>query len=160
MLGSLEPDCWLTPACLPHSPALAKALQLAAQAFSTATVTAASAQARLLTLADQPVLTLAGLTAICIAHSIRSKVSAALRFRCHYRKQAFDGSCTVCWRSQQSASPSVQGKLVQAASFWTFLCKRSEGEPVQSANLCFLCNLLHMHSSAVNLLVWPEFGAF
>jgi len=53
---------------LPHSPALAKALQLAAQAFSTATVTAVSAQARL--------LTLAGLTAICIAHSIHSKVSA------------------------------------------------------------------------------------
>jgi len=47
---------------------LAKALQLAAQTFSTATVTAASAQARL--------LTLAGLTAICIAHSIHSKVSA------------------------------------------------------------------------------------
>jgi len=43
-------------------------LQLAAQAFSTATVTAVSAQARL--------LTLAGLTAICIAHSIHSKVSA------------------------------------------------------------------------------------
>jgi len=53
---------------LPHSPALAKALQLAAQTFSTATVTAASEQARL--------LTLAGLTAICIAHSIHSKVSA------------------------------------------------------------------------------------
>jgi len=53
---------------LPHSPALAKALQLAAKAFSTATVTAASAQARL--------LTLAGLTATCIAHSIHSKVSA------------------------------------------------------------------------------------
>jgi len=49
---------------LPHSPALAKALQLAPQAFSMATVTAASAQARL--------LTLAGLTAICIAHSIHS----------------------------------------------------------------------------------------
>jgi len=43
-------------------------LQLAAQAFSTATVTAAGAQARLLTLAD--------LTAICIANSIHSKVSA------------------------------------------------------------------------------------
>jgi len=43
-------------------------LQLAAQAFSTATVTAASAQARL--------LTLAGLTATCIAHSIQFKVSA------------------------------------------------------------------------------------
>jgi len=57
--------CW---AFLPHSPALAQTLQLAAQAFSTATVTAASAQARL--------LTLAGLTAICIAHSIHSKVSA------------------------------------------------------------------------------------
>jgi len=53
---------------LPHSAALAKALQLAAQAFSTATVTAASAQARL--------LTLAGFTAICTAHSIQSKVSA------------------------------------------------------------------------------------
>jgi len=53
---------------LPHSPALAKALQLAAQTFSTATVTAAGAQARL--------LTLAGLTAICIAHSIHFKVSA------------------------------------------------------------------------------------
>jgi len=53
---------------LPHLPALAKASQLAAQAFLTATVTAASAQARL--------LTLAGLTAICIAHSVHSKVSA------------------------------------------------------------------------------------
>jgi len=42
-------------------------LRLAAQAFSTATVTAAGAQARL--------LTLAGLTAICIAHGIHSKVS-------------------------------------------------------------------------------------
>ena len=48
-------------ALLTHSPALAKGLQLAAQAFSAAAVTAASAQARL--------LTLAGLTAICIAHS-------------------------------------------------------------------------------------------
>jgi len=53
---------------LPHSPALAKALQLAAQAFSTATVTVASAQARQ--------LTLAGLTAICIALNVRFKVSA------------------------------------------------------------------------------------
>jgi len=52
---------------LPHSPALAKALQLATQAFSMATVTAASAQAGL--------LTLAGLTTICIEHSIHSKVS-------------------------------------------------------------------------------------
>jgi len=43
-------------------------LQLAAHAFSTATVIAAGAQARL--------LTMAGLTAICIAHSIHSKVSA------------------------------------------------------------------------------------
>jgi len=68
LLGSLKPDCWLTPAFLPHSPALAKAVQLAAQAFSRATVTAAGAQARL--------LTLAGLTSICIAHSIHSKVSA------------------------------------------------------------------------------------
>jgi len=50
---SLKPDCWLTTAFLPHSPALAKALQLAAQAFSTATVTAAGAQARLLTLAGR-----------------------------------------------------------------------------------------------------------
>jgi len=66
--GQPEPDCWLTPAFLPHSPASAKALQLAAQAFSTATVTAASAHARL--------LTLAGLTAICIGHSIHSKISA------------------------------------------------------------------------------------
>ena len=65
---SLKPDCWLTTAFLPHSPALAKPLQLAAQAFSTATVTAASAQARL--------LTLAGFTAICIAHSVYSKDSA------------------------------------------------------------------------------------
>jgi len=59
---------------LPHSPALAKApavakaLQLAAQAFSTATITAASTQTRLLTLAD--------LTAICIAHSTHFQVSA------------------------------------------------------------------------------------
>ena len=62
-----KPDCWLTPPGLPHSPASAKALQLAAQT-STATVAATvvtSAQARL--------LTLAGLTAICIAHSIHSK---------------------------------------------------------------------------------------
>ncbi len=51
---------------------LAKALQLAAQPFSMATVTAAGAQAR--------VLTLAGLTAICIAHSIHSKVSAEADF--------------------------------------------------------------------------------
>jgi len=43
-------------------------LQPAAQAFSTATVTAAGAQARL--------LTLAGLTAIFIAHSIHSNASA------------------------------------------------------------------------------------
>ena len=41
---------------------------LAAQALSAATDTAASARARL--------LTLAGLTAICIAHSIHSKLSA------------------------------------------------------------------------------------
>jgi len=53
---------------LPHSPALAQALQVAAQAFSTATVTAASAHGRL--------LTLAGLTATCIAHNVHSKVSA------------------------------------------------------------------------------------
>jgi len=68
LLGSLEPDCGLTPAFLPHLPALAQALQLAAQAFSTATVTAASAHGR--------VLTLAGLTATCIAHNVHSKVSA------------------------------------------------------------------------------------
>jgi len=43
-------------------------LQLAAQAFSKATVTAGSAHARL--------LTLAGLTATCIAHSVHSKASA------------------------------------------------------------------------------------
>ena len=39
----------------------------------------------------------------------------------------------------------------------------TEAEPIQSANLCFLYKLLHMHSSAVDLLVqifWPEFGAF
>ena len=67
--------CWaasndhrLTPAFLPHSPALARALQLAAQALSAATVTAASAQARL------PVL--AGLTATCIAHSNHIQVFA------------------------------------------------------------------------------------
>ncbi len=58
--------CWT--ASMPHSPALAQALQLAAQAFSPATVTAASAPARL--------LTLAGLTATCIAHDVHSKVSA------------------------------------------------------------------------------------
>jgi len=43
-------------------------LQLAAQVFSTTTVAAAGAQAGL--------LTLAGLTAICLAHSMHSKVSA------------------------------------------------------------------------------------
>jgi len=53
---------------LPHSPALDKALQLAAQACPTATVTAASAQARL--------LTLAGLAAVCIDAVLHSKVSA------------------------------------------------------------------------------------
>jgi len=59
----------LTPAFLPHSSALAKALQLAAQMFSRATVSAASAQARL--------LILAGLTAICIAlQGFHFKVSA------------------------------------------------------------------------------------
>ena len=68
LLGSFKPDYWLTPALLPHSPALAKALQLAAQAFATATVTAAGAQAH--------VLALAGLTTICIGHSIHAKVSA------------------------------------------------------------------------------------
>jgi len=44
LLGSLKPDSWLTPAFLPHSPAFAKAVQLAAQVFSTAMVTAAGAQ--------------------------------------------------------------------------------------------------------------------
>ncbi len=52
---------------MPHSPALAQALQLAAQAFSPVTVTAASAPA---------LLTLAGLTATCIAHDVHYKVSA------------------------------------------------------------------------------------
>ncbi len=68
LLGSLEADCWLTPACLPHSPASAKALQLAAQAFPTATITTASAQARL--------LILSGLTAMYSVRSIPFKVSA------------------------------------------------------------------------------------
>ena len=68
LLGSLEPDCWLTPPFLPHSPASAKVLQLASQAFSLATVTAAGVQARL--------PTLAGLTATCISHSVHPKVSA------------------------------------------------------------------------------------
>jgi len=66
---------------------LAKALQLAAQTFSTATVTAAGAQARL--------LTPAGLTAICIAHSIHSKDSAEA---VPLLKQTFDGSCTLMTR--------------------------------------------------------------
>jgi len=35
----------------------------------------------------------------------------------------------------------------------------TEGESVQFANLCVLCNLLHMHSSAVDLLA-PDIGAF
>ncbi len=34
----------------------------------------------------------------------------------------------------------------------------SEGEPVQSANFCFLCNLLHMQSSAVDLLLQTRFA--
>ena len=34
LLGSLEPDYWVTPAFLPHTPAFPRALQLAAQAFS------------------------------------------------------------------------------------------------------------------------------
>ena len=53
---------------MPYSLASAEALQLAAQAFSMTTITAASVQARL--------PTLAGLTATCIAHSVLSKVSA------------------------------------------------------------------------------------
>jgi len=84
LLGSLEPDCWLTPAFLPHSPALAKALQLAAQAFSTAMVTAASAQARLLHWLASPPFAL--------------RTAFTLRFllkQCHYCKQTFDGSCTM-----------------------------------------------------------------
>ena len=55
-------------AFLPHSPAHCNALQLAAQAFSPATVTAASVQARL--------PTLAGLIATCIAHSVHCMVFA------------------------------------------------------------------------------------
>ena len=58
----------LTPAFLSHSPASVKTLQLVAQALSTATVTGAKAHAHL--------LTLAGLTAICIAHSIHSQNAA------------------------------------------------------------------------------------
>ena len=73
--------CWAvsnltTPAFSPHSPALTRALQLAAQAFSAAIVTAASARARL--------LTLAGLTAIVLRTAI------TVRF---LLKQTFDGSC-------------------------------------------------------------------
>ena len=68
LLGSLEPDYWVTPAFLPHTPAFSKALQLVAQAFAAATITAASAHA--------PLLTLAGLTTTCITHSIHLQVSA------------------------------------------------------------------------------------
>ena len=75
----------MTPAFLPHSPALARALQLAAQALSAAAVTAASAHARL--------LVLAGLTATCIAHSNHSQVKFLLK-QGRYCKQTVDGSCT------------------------------------------------------------------
>jgi len=65
-------------------------------------------------------------------------------------------SNTVCYQQEPGH------KNYQKFAAWTSF-PLTEGEPVQSANLCLLCNLLHMHSSAVDLLfqkVLAEFGAF
>ena len=50
----------------------------------------------------------------------------------------------------------------QKPAAWTSF-PLTEGEPVRSVTFCFLCNLLHMHRSAVDLLLpknLAEFGAF
>ncbi len=63
--GSLEVGCLLAPVFLPQVAVSVKALQLAAQAFSTAAVTPASAHACL--------LTLSGRTASDIAFTVRTR---------------------------------------------------------------------------------------
>ena len=53
-------------------------------------------------------------------------------------------------------------KRGQKLAAWTSF-PLTEGEPVQSANICFLCCHLHMHSSATDLPVHkilPEYVAF
>ncbi len=64
--------------------------------------------------------------------------------------------------TQGAISKSQNTKKYQKPAAWTSF-PLTEGEPVQSANFWFFCNLLHMHSSAVDLLFqkfWAEFGAF
>ncbi len=71
--------------------------------------------------------------------------------------------CSIQFMQQHSVlSATVEHKKYQKPAAWTSF-PLTEGEPVQSANFCFLCSLLHMHSSAVDLLlqkILAEFGAF
>ena len=84
---------------------------------------------------------------------------------------ALDGSCAACkshgkeWlflvnlrgRTRQlapvvstSARPQPSSKSNPPRRRKSLLLL-TEGEPVQSANVCFLCNLLHLHSSGLDL---------
>ena len=113
--------------------ALAKALQLVAQAVSTATVTAASAQARL--------LTLVGLTAIRIAHSF---TPSCLLKQCHACKQFWDSSCTAAMNIHNQ-----NGYKMMFAPTYLHLQPAHPLKTLLSSKNCIkFLTLLHLHWQA------------